>query len=211
MKIAVTSMGTYLGSQFSPVFGRCPAYVFVDTDTMVSEGITNDAANAAGGAGIQAAQFVVSKGVAAVITGNVGPNAYNVLAAANVPVYLFNGSTVGEAIEAFKAGTLRSVSDATGPAHGGLAMTRGAGGGRGMGGGRRMGMGMGMGAGSFQTPAAGPMPASPRPAQQPQEPSPENKPSSDDSSLSSLKAEFQELQQKLERLAGEINKLEKES
>ena len=34
MKIAVSAMGNDLDSPFSPVFGRCPVYVIVDTDTM---------------------------------------------------------------------------------------------------------------------------------------------------------------------------------
>jgi predicted Fe-Mo cluster-binding NifX family protein len=75
---------------------------------------------AAGGAGIQAAQFVVERGAKAVISGNVGPNAFGVLQAAGVPVYTFGGGTVRQAVEAYKAGKLSSAGGATAQAHAGM-------------------------------------------------------------------------------------------
>lgn len=126
MKVVVTSSGAGLDAPASPVFGRCRSYVFVDTGSMEAETVENPAMNAAGGAGIQAAQFVVEQGAQAVITGNVGPNAYNVFRAADVPVYLLQEGTVREAVEAFKENRLSEAGGATGPAHAGM----GRGGGR---------------------------------------------------------------------------------
>lgn len=83
MKIVVSANGPDLDAPASPVFGRCSALVFVDTDTMAFEVLDNPAVGAPGGAGIQAAQFAVEKGSGAVLTGNVGPNAFQVFAAAN--------------------------------------------------------------------------------------------------------------------------------
>jgi len=100
MKIVISANGPDLEAQASPVFGRCPVYVFVDTETMAFEAVENPAINAAGGAGIQAAQFVVERGAQAVVTGNMGPSAFNVLQAADVPIYLFGGGRVGEAASA---------------------------------------------------------------------------------------------------------------
>ncbi len=120
MRIAVSANGTDLDAPASPVFGRCPAYVFVDTDTMAYEALENPAINAAGGAGIVAAQLVVAQKAQAVITGRVGPNAFNVLKAAQVPVYAFAGGTVRQAVEAFNAGRLQAASGATGPQHAGM-------------------------------------------------------------------------------------------
>jgi len=53
MRIVVSANGADLDAAASPVFGRCPTYVFVDTETMVFEAVDNPAMNAAGGAGIQ--------------------------------------------------------------------------------------------------------------------------------------------------------------
>ncbi len=127
MKIVVTSNGSDLDAQASPVFGRCPWYLFVDTETMEVEAMENPAMEAASGAGIQAAQFVVEQGADALVTGNVGPNAFDVLRSADVPVYLLEGGTVREAIDAYKEGELSETSGATGPAHAGLGGARGMG------------------------------------------------------------------------------------
>jgi predicted Fe-Mo cluster-binding NifX family protein len=127
MKIVVSANGADLDSPASPVFGRCPTYVFVDTDSMESESVENPAINAAGGAGIQAAQFVVERGAQAVVSGNVGPNAFGVLQAANVPIYLFSGGTVRQAVEGYKSGQLSAAGEANVQAHAGMGMGRGAG------------------------------------------------------------------------------------
>jgi predicted Fe-Mo cluster-binding NifX family protein len=106
MRIVVTADGAGFDAPASPVFGRCQTYIFVDTETLQWEAVENPARGAPGGAGIQAAQFVVERGAQAVVTGQVGPNAMNVLQAANVPVYLFSGGTVREAAVAFNAEAL---------------------------------------------------------------------------------------------------------
>ena len=120
MKIAVTANGTGLDAPASPVFGRCPTYILVDTETMQYEAVANPAVSAGGGAGVQAAQFVVERGAQAVVTGNVGPNAFGVFQAAGTLVYLFKGGTVQQAVEAYKGGRLSSASDATVSAHAGM-------------------------------------------------------------------------------------------
>lgn len=129
MKVVVTSNGQGLDAPASPVFGRSPWYVLVDTDTMEVETMENPAVGAASGAGIQAAQFVLERGAEAVVSGSVGPNAFEVFRSAEIPVYVFEDGTVRDAIDAWQAGRLPQVGGPTGPAHAGL------GGGRGMGGG----------------------------------------------------------------------------
>jgi predicted Fe-Mo cluster-binding NifX family protein len=64
--------------------------------------------NAQQGAGIQTGRNVAELGVEAVITGNVGPNAFKTLNAAGVKIYLAGQQTIQEAVEAFKKGTLRN-------------------------------------------------------------------------------------------------------
>ena len=102
MKIVVTADGTGLDAPASRVFGRCQTYVFVETESMDVESVENPAIDSPSGAGIEAAQFVVEQGAETVVTGNVGPNAFSVLEASGVPVYLLKGGTVGEVVEAFK-------------------------------------------------------------------------------------------------------------
>jgi predicted Fe-Mo cluster-binding NifX family protein len=133
MRIVVTAAGAGLNAPASPVFGRCPMYIFVDTETMQFEAVENPAVGAPGGAGIQAAQLVVERGAQAVITGNVGPNAFRVLQSAGVPVHLFGEGTVGQAVEAYREGKLAAAGAATAPEHAGRGRGRGRGGGAGRG------------------------------------------------------------------------------
>ena len=150
MKLVVTANGTDLDAQASPIFGRCPTYIFVDTETMAFEAVENPAIGAPGGAGIQAAQFVVERGAQAVVSGNTGPNAFGVLQSAKLPVYVFRGGTVREAVEAYNAGQLEVSGGASAKAHAGMGMSSGMGRGRGMG----RGMSTSRGAVVPQAPAA---------------------------------------------------------
>lgn len=125
MRIVVTASGATLDAQAHPAFGRCPTYVFVDAETMQFEAVENPAANAAGGAGIQAAQFVIERGAQAVVTGNVGPNAFQVFQSAGVPVCLFDGGSVRQAVEAYKTGQLPTAGSASAPAHAGMGRRAG--------------------------------------------------------------------------------------
>ncbi len=133
MKVVVTAQGMGLDSPSSPVFGRCPAFVFVDTETWQFEGLANASAAAGGGAGIQAAQLVLDKGAQAVLSHNLGPNAFAVLQAAGVEVYEIDAGTVRQAVEAFVAAKLPRMDGANVGAHRGMGMGGAARGGSGAG------------------------------------------------------------------------------
>jgi predicted Fe-Mo cluster-binding NifX family protein len=94
---------------------------------MEFEALPNPAMNQGGGAGIQAAQFVVNMGAKAVLTGNLGPNAFDVLRAAGVPGYLAKEGTVRQAVEAFSANQLEPLAGANVAAHAGMGRGRGLG------------------------------------------------------------------------------------
>ncbi len=119
MKIAISASGTTLAARVDPRFGRCAQYLLVDTVSEGFEVLPNAAAMAGGGAGIQAAQVVVESGAQAVISGNLGPNAFQVLAAAGIPAYTVTNMTIAQAVAAFEAGELTPVGGATNAAHSG--------------------------------------------------------------------------------------------
>ncbi len=158
MKIAVSSTGTDLGSRIDPRFGRCAYFLIVETEDMSFEACDNENNALGGGAGIQSAQFVASKGSKAVVTGNCGPNAVRTIAAAGLELYVGQAGTVRQAVEKLKNGELTTtnapnVTDHYGmsnPAFGGKSggMGRGQGGG-----GRGMGGGAGMSGGNASPPA----------------------------------------------------------
>lgn len=119
MKIAISATGNTMESQIDQRFGRAASFVIVETETLDYEAIDNSATLSSGGAGISAAQSVAEKDVKAVITGNVGPNAMNVLKAANIEIYKGGAATVKENVELFKKGALEKIST-TVPPHFGM-------------------------------------------------------------------------------------------
>ena len=147
MKICVTATAGDLNAQVDPRFGRSQYFVFVDSDTMAFEAMLNEAIATPGGAGIQAAQTVLNRGGNVVISGNIGPNAFQVLSTAGVKIATGAYGTVKEAVEMYKTGRLSEAGISTVATHAGMGAGVGAGGGMGMGGGRGGGRGRGMGMG----------------------------------------------------------------
>ena len=144
MKVAASSSGRDLDSQIDPRFGRCTYFFIIETDDMSFEVFDNENAALGGGAGIQSAQFVASKGAKAVLTGNCGPNAVRTLSAAGIKLFTGQGGSVREAVERFKDGNLIPSVEANVADHYGMDAVnppqdfegRGMGRGMGMGGGR---------------------------------------------------------------------------
>ncbi|MHA1211934.1 MAG: NifB/NifX family molybdenum-iron cluster-binding protein [Candidatus Heimdallarchaeota archaeon] len=128
MKIGISTMGNDLDAAVDPRFGRCQNYIIADTDNSTFEVVYNDAQNEGHGAGLRAAQILVNKGVQAVISGNVGPNAFTVLENSNIVMYSFAGK-IGDAITQLKSGSLPKLTQPRKAA--GAGMGRGGGGGRG--------------------------------------------------------------------------------
>jgi predicted Fe-Mo cluster-binding NifX family protein len=154
MKICVSSTGTDLNAQVDPRFGRCQYFIIVDPDTMTFEAISNVGIAASSGAGIQAAQTIANRGVDVLISGNVGPNAFQTLSAAGVRSVTGASGTIKDAIEMYMAGKLAETGGATVPGHTGMPTSApasqtfvGGGAGMGTGGGRGMGRGGGRGMG----------------------------------------------------------------
>lgn len=120
MKICVSSTGKDLNAGVDQRFGRCQYFLIVDTETMNVKTISNESALSSGGAGIQAAQIVTKEGVDTVITGNIGPNAFQILQAAGIKVFTGAEGTIEDAIERYKKGNLRETGSANVESHSGL-------------------------------------------------------------------------------------------
>jgi len=131
MKIAITATGPDLQSPVDARFGRAQYFIIYDAETQEFDAFENINTNVAHGAGIQSALFISSKGIGVVITGRVGPNAFQALTTAGIQILEITGGTVAQVIEAYQKGKLPVITEA-GSAHGGLGMggRRGAGRGR---------------------------------------------------------------------------------
>ncbi|MBD3277988.1 MAG: dinitrogenase iron-molybdenum cofactor biosynthesis protein [Candidatus Aegiribacteria sp.] len=121
MKVIVSSAGSEIDSQVSPVFGRAPYYLLVDTGDMSAESYSNPATAQSSGAGVEASQFVLEKEPDAVISSNIGPNAYRVLQAAKIPCFNVEKGSVKEAVEAYTRDDLPLLGQANARSHSGMA------------------------------------------------------------------------------------------
>jgi predicted Fe-Mo cluster-binding NifX family protein len=113
MRIGITSMEGTLEGAVDERFGRARKVIVYDTSTDTFEVAENSKQmNLAQGAGIQAAQNVVSLGVRSIISGHLGPKAFHVLQSAGVDAYSAESMTVAEAIRHYRSGTLKKLSGA---------------------------------------------------------------------------------------------------
>ena len=203
MKVAVSAMGNDINAQIDPRFGRCQYFIIVDSETMEFEAVENPNISATGGAGIQSGQMMAEKGVQAILTGNVGPNAFQTLSAAGIQIVTGVTGTVKDAIQQFNSGQFQPVNAATVPGHFGVGAGTGPGMGGGMGGGMGRGMGMGGGMGRGMGSGMQPMPASQAgfPPQQQQ--------MTKEQELQMLKEHAEAMKQQMDQIVNRIKDLEK--
>lgn len=115
MKITITASSETLDQPFNPRFGRADYFILIDSDTRAWEAFTNPAANARGGAGPQAVQFIDRKNSEVVISGRYGPSAFTALEAAGIKAYIANNGTVNQVLQQFLDGQLEQAVGASGP------------------------------------------------------------------------------------------------
>jgi len=121
MRIAISTGGQDLDKFIDDRFGRCPYFMFCDSDDPQNTAVfkENPALSGTGGAGIAAAEYMAKEKVEVLITGSLGPNALRVIKVANIPAYTASESmTLREAILAWKEGSLAKIDEA-GEAHAG--------------------------------------------------------------------------------------------
>lgn len=121
MIICLTASEKSIESVLDVRFGRCAYFVMIDLKTNEQSIIENASGNSGGGAGISSGQFMIEKGIEAVITGNVGPNAMKVLKAASIEIYRGENISVEENILKYKAGLLGKITE-TVPSHSGMTV-----------------------------------------------------------------------------------------
>lgn len=120
MKIAVSTSGADIDAPYDPRFGRAAQFCIVDTESGEWKIFPNPAVQAAGGAGVQAAQFVAAQGAEVVISGAYGPNAFDTLEAAGIAAYLAPGGgsyTVSDLVQRYKDNVLEQAVTASHQGH----------------------------------------------------------------------------------------------
>ncbi len=99
-----------LGSPVSRHFGSAPTFLFVDTETGACRGKANGNQHHAHG---MCSPLAALQGepLDALVVGGIGRGALVKLQQASIQVYLSDHATVGEVVEAFKAGQLPLLRD----------------------------------------------------------------------------------------------------
>ena len=91
-------------------FGRAPFFLFYNTDSLKKEILENPAAEAEGGAGVTAAQFLVDHQADVLLTVRCGENAKKVFDAANVKICKTKVDSAEENMQLFLKNELAPLS-----------------------------------------------------------------------------------------------------
>ncbi len=115
MLIAVSAFGKNPDSEVNPRLGMCEYFVLYDSGTGEYSAIENSGRFSPGAAGIATASLLNKHRVQAVITGNVGPNAFTALKAAGIKVYTGASGKVKDMTERCQKGLLTEAASANRP------------------------------------------------------------------------------------------------
>lgn len=111
MKVAVSAEGEELNDNVSDIFARCPFFIIAeikDKKVENTRAIKNSAVDQMSGAGVTVAQMIADEGVSAVICGNVGPRAFNILQQFQIEVYRGEGK-IETVLKEFIEGRLEKI------------------------------------------------------------------------------------------------------
>ena len=119
MKIAISATGQNKESLLDRRFGRCDYFLIYDTEAGEYKAIGNNGVSSGGGAGIAAASQVIEENVSVIITGNLGPNAFELIEKAGIKAYSCEALPVFRTVEMFQKNGLSEIN-AAGNAHHGM-------------------------------------------------------------------------------------------
>ena len=116
MKIAISTSGQSMDSKLDLRFGRCAYFLIYDTEKEDMRAVANQGQTASGGAGITASQQLIDEKADIIITGSLGPNAFELLEKAEIKAYKGEAVSVRSILEKYKKGELSEIKEA-GPSH----------------------------------------------------------------------------------------------
>jgi len=119
MNICIPTMDNNgLDSRVSPHFGIAPFFTLINSETQAAQGIVNERIDHGQGA-CKPLAGLAGHSVDVLIVAGMGHRAIARLAESGIQAYLFNGSTVSEALKAWRAGELQLLTpDAACSGHG---------------------------------------------------------------------------------------------
>lgn len=119
MKIAISAKGKITDDSFDTRFGRCEYFQIYDTEVKATKIVNNKVIEASGGAGIAAANLLIDESVDVVITGSLGPNAFEIIENAEIKAYKCDSTSIAVAIDKYNNNELEEII-ISGKAHHGM-------------------------------------------------------------------------------------------
>jgi len=116
MKIAISANGETNESKLDVRFGRCEYFQIHDTENKEVKILENLGKSANGGAGIVAANQLIDEKVNVIITGNLGPNAFELMEKAEIKAYKCEDISITSVLEKYNNNELEEIN-ISGPAH----------------------------------------------------------------------------------------------
>ncbi|MCF6462356.1 NifB/NifX family molybdenum-iron cluster-binding protein [Clostridium sp. Cult1] len=111
MKIALSASGKDLHSNLDLRFGRSSYFIIYDLGTDQFKAMENKGESAGGGAGIAAAQQLIDERVEAIISNNIGPNAFDLLISSDIKMYKGKNIPCKLLVEMFKEKKLEEIKE----------------------------------------------------------------------------------------------------
>ncbi len=116
MKIAISSTGKTSENLLDMRFGRCEYFQIHDTENGKIKILENKGPNASGGAGIVASTQLIEEKVDVIITGNLGPNAFELIEKAGIKAYKSGNIAISLVLDKYNKGELEEIK-ISGPSH----------------------------------------------------------------------------------------------
>jgi predicted Fe-Mo cluster-binding NifX family protein len=109
MKIAISATGKTKEDSLDMRFGRCKYFQIHDTESGKVKILENEGQNASAGAGINTSNQLVDEGIDVIITGNFGPNAFEIIEKAGIKAYKCGNIAISSVLEKYKNNELEEI------------------------------------------------------------------------------------------------------
>ncbi|MBW6411205.1 NifB/NifX family molybdenum-iron cluster-binding protein [Clostridium weizhouense] len=118
MKIAISAKGKNIDDLLDMRFGRCEYFQICDTESAEIKILENKGILASGGAGIAASNQLIDENIDVIITGNLGPNAFELIEKAEIKAYKCESISIKSALDKYKNNELEEIQIAGMSHHG---------------------------------------------------------------------------------------------
>ena len=110
MKIAISAKGKITDDLIDMKFGRCEHFQIHDTELKAIKILENKGESASGGAGIVAANKLIDENVDVIITGYLGPNAFELIEKAEIKAYKCEDISITSVLEKYNNNELEEIN-----------------------------------------------------------------------------------------------------